>query len=584
MVYPRDAGCEKVTVGLRIAWVPYRRRYRRPLRTGSGVFCERAGIVLRVEDATGAVGFGEIAPWSGFGGETLNAAESFLNAALATLRVRGWTALEGEGLRELPCTRAAFFMARQSLEKQRIGAVAAAPFRLRSAALLPSDAGIEALSIARADGFTTFKCKIGGDGTDDIRRVETLLGDLRTGERLRLDANGTLAALAPWLPLLADERVEFLEQPYSPERMATEDFSALAPVLLRKLALDESITNAATLPENWPGVVVIKPLQLGDWAAFRRWRETHPATPVIYSSSFETSIGREALLRLAAADALASQWAHGFDTPRFFEDDGWNAHATGAFAAPLDWTPAEWDAWWHERTVTHRKTVRTFLLEKLFPADAAARAIAAFDGTDAQLAAGAVAIGAVVVTHTDPASYLGAVLAALAAGKTVFCANPHWGKNEWHESGLTPPSIGAVGLLAASLPEKNTLCIPTGGTGGRVRFVAHTVATLTAAARAQLAALGAANGATLDAVSPLPPWHISGIMPLVRAWVGGGSLVLCDGGFSPTQAFPALPTSPMGVAVRRQISLVPTQLRRLLERTGGAAWLRQFDCVLLGGA
>ena len=46
-----------------------------PLRTAHGVWAEREGLIIRLEDESGAVGYGEIAPIPWFGTETLAEAE-----------------------------------------------------------------------------------------------------------------------------------------------------------------------------------------------------------------------------------------------------------------------------------------------------------------------------------------------------------------------------------------------------------------------------------------------------------------------------------------------------------------------------
>jgi O-succinylbenzoic acid--CoA ligase len=265
-------------------------------------------------------------------------------------------------------------------------------------------------------------------------------------------------------------------------------------------------------------------------------------------------------------------------------------------AAALDWLPATWESWWCDRA--RQGTRRTngkhspsrpfpatscFFSEQLFPSTAAARArqSSVFHKNPPAIDL------AVVVAHKDPADYLGALLSALASGYSAYCANPHWGATEWAESGLpftqssTFFSPGEQGSKT-DVPPQPHIHIPTGGTGGRVRFVTHTTETLFAAAHAQLEALG--GTLCLNAVSPLPPWHISGLMPAVRALASGGRLVLADGAFAPEMPLPLLPPTPPGNAW--YVSLVPTQLQRLLDRHGedGAAWLRQFHCVLLGGA
>jgi O-succinylbenzoic acid--CoA ligase len=70
-------------------------------------------------------------------------------------------------------------------------------------------------------------------------------------------------------------------------------------------------------------------------------------------------------------------------------------------------------------------------------------------------------------------------------------------------------------------------------------------------------------------------------MPFVRAAVTGGKHLALDGRFSPEAP---LPTANLPTDGARIASLVPAQLMRLLARTGGEAWLRKFNVILLGGS
>lgn len=567
----------------------YRRRFRRPLVTAAGVFHERVGIVLRRECLeTGCIGFGEIAPWPGFGGESLAAAESFLRA------VQSGAARWEEIPRTLPCTRAARAMTERFFAKGKMSRAL-----LHSAGLLAGGDCEEELRERRANGFSTFKVKIGAEEVRRERaRVERLLELLESGEKLRLDANGGLASLEEWLPVLCCDRVDFLEQPFPPERMSGEFFPE---EIACKLALDESIVQADSLPEEWPGWVVVKPLLLADWTALEHWRGK--PRRAVYSSVFETAIGREALLRLAGGDARSATVAHGLDTLAALESDGWTAHAGMAEARPLDWLPEEWDAWWRERvgeeaggekryfgagdkTAIIRVTAERFLREQLFPHETAETAWEAFATAEEILRQRPEA--SLVVAEREPACYVGAVLAAWCANRHVFCANPHWQRREWDEAiAFFPKEIVGVGAFPEELVgggfvgmgeisgDRKTF-IPTGGTGGKVKFVRHDWATLTAAARAQLAVVGAKR---LGSGSPLPPWHVSGLLPVVRTMVSGGWLWLLETLPGAEGAFPGLLPE-----MRTLLSLVPTQLRLCLQTTDGTAWLRRWDCVLLGGA
>ncbi len=466
-----------------------RRRFKKPLRTAAGVFTERESIVIKTAD-----GDGEIAPWPGFGCETLDEAEAFLK----NFRDENKTPVPAN----LPCTRAAF-----SMTKRKTPAAA-----LRFAGFLPrgNDDVPAMLAEKRAKGFSTFKLKIAGG---DTARVSEILAHLRAGEKLRLDANGTLDSLAPWLPFFENEFFEFLEQPFSPARMAAERFS---PEIEAKLALDESISAARALPEDRLGFLVIKPALLGDWDAFRRQRrKVFAPEKIIYSSVFETEVGRAAALSLAGEDPFAGANAHGFDTEDYFEELPREGHAScrqhGSGASGKD----------VGRGAQAACPPRDMFFQKL----------------------------------------------------PVFCVNPHWGETERAE---------ADEIIKNTPAENGEIFIPTGGTGGKVKFVPHTPATLEAAARAQCEIL--AGGAPVFSLSTLPLWHVSGIMPVFRARVSGGRVQPCDGKFLTDAPLPALPAE--AVKFFKTVSLVPTQLRRILERPdcAGATWLRQFDCVLLGGA
>jgi O-succinylbenzoic acid--CoA ligase len=124
--------------------------------------------------------------------------------------------------------------------------------------------------------------------------------------------------------------------------------------------------------------------------------------------------------------------------------------------------------------------------------------------------------------------------------------------------------------------------IPTGGTGGKVKFIIHSGETLRAAALGLRDALVARGlSPVLHGVTCTPPWHVSGFMPALRARVTGGRHQVIDGRFPETSALPSLDLPADGTRV---ISLVPAQLTRLLAHADGEAWLRSFQVVLLGGS
>lgn len=118
------------------------------------------------------------------------------------------------------------------------------------------------------------------------------------------------------------------------------------------------------------------------------------------------------------------------------------------------------------------------------------------------------------------------------------------------------------------------LCIPTGGTSGGVKFARHDEGTLTAAARGFCRHFGLEK---VNAVDVLPPHHVSGLMARVRCAETGGRHVAWDWKRLEAGERPALDE---GAWV---ISLVPTQLQRLLASPEACEWLRGFALVALGG-
>lgn len=198
----------------------------------------------------------------------------------------------------------------------------------------------------------------------------------------------------------------------------------------------------------------------------------------------------------------------------------------------------------------------------------------------------------IAVFHRDHGDYLAAVAAAWGAEEPVFLGNPQWGPAELAEAlRLIPAGTRVVGqelIPAGPAPAdwpagwRGRTMIPTGGTGGRVKFAVHDPASLAAAVRALRDGLGARGLApTLHGATLTPPWHVSGLMPFVRAALTGGRHVVLDGRFAAGEKLPkvALPTDGTRIA-----SLVPAQLMRLLARPDGETWLRQFKVVLLGGS
>ena len=139
------------------------------------------------------------------------------------------------------------------------------------------------------------------------------------------------------------------------------------------------------------------------------------------------------------------------------------------------------------------------------------------------------------------------------------------------------------------VPSRTDLVLRTSGsTTGTGRLIAMSAAALVASARATHDHLGGPGTWVL----PLPAHHVAGLQILIRSLLAGTAPVMVDTstGFSPTALADALrsarsvtgPTA--GSTTRLYVSLVPTQLVRVLRDPTARRALAEADAVLLGGA
>jgi O-succinylbenzoic acid--CoA ligase len=185
----------------------------------------------------------------------------------------------------------------------------------------------------------------------------------------------------------------------------------------------------------------------------------------------------------------------------------------------------------------------------------------------------------VAIAESDPVDVLAAVLAVLAMQGTVVLGNPQWSAADWHRVMQMVPVTHGWGT-PSGLESKPSVAIapgwiliPTGGTSGRLKFAIHTWDTMMAAAAGVQAHF---QGGPIHSCCVLPMYHVSGLMQAVRAWQSGGTLAIASYRQWLAQGPPSLPHSDFF------LSLVPTQLQRLLEHPG-SGWLAQLRAILLGG-
>ena len=151
------------------------------------------------------------------------------------------------------------------------------------------------------------------------------------------------------------------------------------------------------------------------------------------------------------------------------------------------------------------------------------------------------------------------------------------------------PAPGEEGALAAALaaeaPAGPAVVLGSGGSAGGRRWVQLPLAALEAAADGLGEWLGrqGLDPAACLCLDPLPLHHVSGLMPWLRARRWGARLHWLPAALlrDPAALATACPLRPDRPAL---LSLVPTQLRRLLERPEGAAWLGSCGLIWVGGA
>ncbi len=139
---------------------------------------------------------------------------------------------------------------------------------------------------------------------------------------------------------------------------------------------------------------------------------------------------------------------------------------------------------------------------------------------------------------------------------------------------------GAADAVADALAGRTRgIAVTTSGSTGEPLEVLLTAEALRASAAATATELGSAGHWLLA----LPTDRIAGAMVVVRAALAGSAVTgVAPGSFTP-ETFAAA-TDRLPPNAPRFVSLVPTQLRRLLASPVGRDALSAFDAVLVGGA
>jgi o-succinylbenzoate synthase len=327
--WPRPDGIHNATIAysiyagfmFRLSFHPYHRRFKHPLQTHHGLWLQRDGILLQLEDERGRIGAGEIAPLPWFGSESLEEALYFCQHLPAHFSLDELETIPAT----LPACQFGFGSALESLQNSA-GLSTCENRALLYSALLPTgEAALTAWPALWEQGYRTYKLKIGVSSMaveQDLCRA--LLLELPSSAQLRLDANGglDLQTTQAWLEmcdgLRPDSCIEYLEQPLPAHQVA--EMLLLSQQYTTPIALDESVATLNQLihwhEKGWLGIFVIKPAISGYPQRLRQFCQTH-SIDVVCSSVFETEVGRRACLQLA--ETLSTR-AVGFGIEHWFAD------------------------------------------------------------------------------------------------------------------------------------------------------------------------------------------------------------------------------------------------------------------------
>jgi len=171
-----------------------------------------------------------------------------------------------------------------------------------------------------------------------------------------------------------------------------------------------------------------------------------------------------------------------------------------------------------------------------------------------------------LVMDADPEVFMASVARAISGPNDVFLGNPAWGERERAEAKRV--------VSETYSGDRGWLMIPTGGSGGRIKFARHDAATISSAVAGYQAHFGIER---VNSVCVLPLHHVGGLMSWMRSAISGGSFQLFAWKDLESGRFPAV------IPENACLSLVPTQLQRIITSETAVAWLRRFKVISVGG-
>jgi O-succinylbenzoate synthase len=302
------------------AFIPIHQKFTRPLITNHGIWETRESVIIRLIDIHENVSYGEISPISWFGSETIEQAIKFCQQLPPEITIEIIFNISDS----LPACQFAFESAWENLHNHN-QFIKLQDFNY--SCLLPTEeVALQQWLNLWKQGYKTFKLKIGvNDISTELEILKSLIQELPTSAKIRLDANGGLNdhSAKLWLETceLFPEKIEFIEQPLAVDKFS--EILELSASYQTKIALDESVATLQQLEncyrQGWRDIFVIKPGIIGSPSRLRKIFQQY-SIDAVFSSVFETEIGRKASLKLASdlSQYNQNQRALGFGINHYF--------------------------------------------------------------------------------------------------------------------------------------------------------------------------------------------------------------------------------------------------------------------------
>lgn len=291
---------------------------------------KREGIILKIEDETGAIGYGEVAPLDGYSKETLKEANTSLETMLQSDTDDDITPPPSVAFG----VESAYLSLMANKNKCDISQVIFPYAKNRIPVhhqLLGSIEDCESqVKQKQNNGTTTFKLKVGRQSLqDDLYKIKRIVSSFNSDTVLRLDANRSwsLEDAISACKELKTLPIEFIEEPTNhPKYLMDLKEETDIPIAIDETFQENSGVPLLGLP--YVDVIIIKPSFIGGTSRCLELAQDILATEkkVVFTSAFESGLGCLITAHLAAA--VAPDVAHGVATYPYFVSDILHQHPT----------------------------------------------------------------------------------------------------------------------------------------------------------------------------------------------------------------------------------------------------------------